>query len=211
MIQKLLGAAVIAIVTLAGNASSAGADPITFNVIGQFSLDDPGTGPTFTFENLSGGALENLSLELQTDQGEAFFGFTTTLGIDTNGDGIDDQFVASPIIPDGASALISDDLSGFAILQAFIRAPGSILVLLDPNGDPLLDALGAPRGLDGVLLTSAQVGVEAAPAPVPEPSTALLVAGGLAAAFFQRRRARRGIETPSKAVSSLPRPAATPT
>jgi hypothetical protein len=190
MIQKLLGAALIAVAALACGASSADADPIAFNVIGQFSWDDPGTGPTFTFENRSGGSLANLSLELETDQGDAFFGFTTTLGIDTNGDGIDDQFVASSIIPDGASALISDDLSGFAILQAFIRAPGSILLLLDPNGDPLLDAVGAPRGLDGVLLTSAQVGVAAAPAPVPESSTVLLVASGLAAVLIRRRAVR---------------------
>ena len=204
MIHKLLGAAVIAMVTLACGASSADADPITFNIIGQFSLDDPGTGPTFTFENLSGGSLENLSLELQTDQGDAFFGFTTTLGIDTNGDGIDDQFVASPIIPDGASALISDDLSGFTILQAFIRAPGSILALLDPNGDPLLDALGSPRGLDGVLLTSAQVGVEAAPAPAPESSTLLLVASGLAAVLMRRHRAERGGRRPSAGTLTHP-------
>ena len=187
MITKLVRASAFAVVLLVSAASIAGADPITFTVIGEFSWDDPGTGPTFTFENRSGTALGGLSLELETDQGEAFFPFTTTIGTDTNGDGIDDQFVASTIIPDGASALIFDDLSALTIIQAFIRSQDSLLFLLDPNGDPLLDVGGAPRGLDG-LGTSAQVGVEAVPAPVPEPSTLFLVATGLGAGALRRAR-----------------------
>ena len=95
MIKKLVRAAAAAVVLLVSAAATAGADPITINVIGQFSWDDPGTGPTFTFENRSGGALGGLSLELETDQGAAFFPFTTTIGTDTNGDGIDDQFVSA--------------------------------------------------------------------------------------------------------------------
>jgi hypothetical protein len=185
MIKKLVRAAAAAVVLLVSAAATAGADPITINVIGQFSWDDPGTGPTFTFENRSGGALGGLSLELETDQGAAFFPFTTTIGTDTNGDGIDDQFVSSTIIPDGASALIFDDLSAFTILQAFIRAQDRLLFLLDPNGDRLLDGFGAPRGLDGQG-TSAQVAVDAT--PVPEPSTLLLMATGLAAVLVRRAR-----------------------
>ena len=193
MMQKLASGALVLVCALTFGASTAAAAPIT--VIGLFSWEvgDPefGLGPTFSFEYLSVGLLENLSVDLDTDLGSASFAFNTTVGFDNDGDGVEEAFRSQ----------ITNDLSAFTIFSAFIRAQGAVLFLLDPNASearPLLDSNLAPLGLDGVSLLSAQVGIEVPetppppppPAPVPEPATVLLVGIGLAGALVRARRVR---------------------
>lgn len=169
----------------------------TITVIGQFSWDDPGlgTGPLFTFENLSGAPLANLFVDLDTDQGPASYALLYPTGIDANGDGLEDT---ASLIPAGAAVQLANDLSVFTILHAFLRAQDAVLYLLDPSAlepTPLLDSTGAPLGLDGVTLLSAQVGLlvpEPPPNPVPEPPTVALLATALAGVLLRPRlRLRR--------------------
>lgn len=164
-----------------GSASAA-----SINVIGQFSWDpgDPLFGPTFTFEYFSGDLLTGLSLDLETTDGSASYLFDTSVGFDSDGDGFDDRFRSQ----------VTNDLSGLTILMALVRATDSLLLLLDPDASvqtPLVDSTGAPRGLDGVTLVSAFVGLEVQapppPEPVPEPATLMLLGAGIAGTLIRSR------------------------
>lgn len=187
--RSLAVAVLVVLSALAVGPPSAQAASI--QVIGQFNWEagDPLFGPTFSFEYLSGDLLPNLRLDLETSDGLASFGFNTSAGFDRDQDGIDDVFRSS----------ITDDLSSFTIITAFIRASDVALFLLDPNAleTPLLDSAGVPLGLNGVD-QSASVAIslpEPPPPPpttVPEPGTLVLVALGLAGAVVRSRRGQTG-------------------
>ena len=128
-------------------------------------------GPFFSVENFStdpaislgalGDTFSNVSIGLQTDQGSI-------------------SLLLGDIAPGNTSQSI-DDLSGTAIATAaltlFFAQPGSIQ-LLDALGNQVT-ALTAP----GSLLIDY---VAPGPAPVPEPSTLLLLIGGLSVLALAR-------------------------
>ena len=160
--------------------------------IGDFSWSEPGDeceifcGALFSVGNLSdqdlslgllGGSFFDVLVDLQTDVGL----MSLSLGAE---------------IAAGGSGQSFDDLSGLAILSAGLRLtfavptlPGSVR-LLDMDGN-VVTGLTAP----GLLLID--YAIDEVVTPVPEPSTLLMLAGGLIG-IAVGRRARQRTATPEK-------------
>lgn len=197
--KRLTKALILTLCAVAAGAVPSAAAPI---VIGSLSWEPDaglGLGPTFTFENSSGGPLADLFLDLDTDLGRQSFGFRGVACADPDGDGVD-ECVSTPTIADGTPSQITDDLTPFVILAAYVRGgPERPLFLLDAEGIPLLDEEGDPLGLDGIARVSALVAYDSGPlpplppppAPVPEPATLLLVGVGVSGVMLRARRDRR--------------------
>jgi PEP-CTERM motif len=136
--------------------------------VGTFSWDpDFGFGPTFTVQNLpgSGGDFADVLVLLTLTDASIF---SVDLGT----------------VAQGESAQTSVDLSGLQIdfgnLSLTFNSPGT--------SNPLLGTVTVAS----LLAEDAVEAIRFAPdaAPVPEPSSVLLVASGMAGWFLSRRRAR---------------------